>query len=273
MVVIEISAMSPSQALLLTCLAFVSGVSRLGTVSLSQVYFSETFSRKRRRLAGGGEWTEWSSTEESWDESGQRPESSKDWGSDKDLEEEEEEGEESGEEAWRDVRELEDADILAVLSELINEELADEDERREEAKKTHKETQIDIVKAKKRRKGGRKRKKERSEEQIKRDRQREESRAREAEREELRKLEALRNREDEKKTERQIEKRQRDRDREKRQRSAGKESDEWQDSANEEGGNEEVSKRQSSLGPLRGGPRSSSRLKKVILQTLYILTF
>ena len=125
----------------------------------------------------------------------------------------------------------------------------------------HKETQIDIVKAKKRRKGGRKRKKERTEEPIKREGERQ----REAEREGLRKLEALRNRENEKKAEREIEKRQRDRDREKRQRTAGKESDEWQDSENEEDGNEEVSKRQSILGPLRGGPRSSSRLKKVIL--------
>ena len=238
-------------------------------MNASQVFFSEkTLPRKRRRLAGGGEWTEWSSTEESWDEEDQKAESSRDWGSDKDLEEEEEEEEEDGKvEAWRDVRQLDDADILAVLSELINEELADEDERREEKKKASKETQIEVVKAKKRRKGGRKRKKERTEEEIKRegDRQREESREREAEREELRKLEALRKRENEKKTEREIEQRQMDRDREKRQRTARKESDEWQDLANEEDDIEEVSKRQSSLGPLRGGPRSSSRLKKVIL--------
>ena len=236
------------------------------TVNVSESIFSETLSRKRRRLAGGGEWTEWSSAEQSWDEEEQTPESSKDWGSDKDLEEEEEE--ENGEEAWRDVRQLEDADILAVLSELINEELADEDERREEKKKANKETQIDVARAKKRRKGGRKRKKERTEEQVKSegDRQMEESREREAELDEFRKLEALQKRENEKKTEREIEKRQREGDREKRQRAAKKESDEWQELANEGDDIEEVSKRQSSLGPLRGGPRSSSRLKKVILQ-------
>merc|ERR1712083_958377 len=136
------------QALFLACLAFVAGVSR-----------------KRRRLAGGGEWTEWSSVEESWDGEDEKPEKPKDWGSDKDLEEEQEDEEE----AWRDVRQLEEADILAVLSELINEELADEDERREEKKKTNIEASIDVVKAKKRRKGGRKRKKEITEEQIKRE--------------------------------------------------------------------------------------------------------
>ena len=215
--------------------------------------------RKRRRLAGGGEWTEWSSVEESWDGEDEKPEKSKDWGSDKDLEEEQEDEEE----AWRDVRQLEEADILAVLSELINEELADEDERREEKKKTNIEASIDIVKAKKRRKGGRKRKKERTEEQIKREgeRQRGESREREVESEELRKMEALIKREKSKKTERDIEIRQRDRDRDKRQR---KESSDWQELETNEGDTEEVSKRQSSLGPLRGGPRSSSRLKKVI---------
>ena len=238
-------------------------------MSRSQVYFSETLSRKRRRLAGGGEWTAWTSTEESWDEEGHKtPESSKDWGSDKDLEEEEEEQEqeqeENREEAWREVRELDDADILAVLSELINEELADEDERREEKKKAHTETQIDIVKAKKRRKGGRKRKKEKTEEQIKREGERKESREREVKIEKLRKLEASRKRENEKKIEREIEKRERDREREKRQRTNKKESDEWEDLANEEDEIEEVSKRQSSLGPLRGGPRSNSRLKKVL---------
>ena len=103
------------------------------------------------------------------------------------------------------------------------------------------------------------------------ERQREESREREAEREELRKLEALRKRENEKKTEREIEKRQRDRDREKRQRTVRKESDEWEDLANEEHDNEEVFKRQPNLGPLRGGPRSSSRLKKVTLHNKLVV--
>ena len=87
--------------------------------------------RKRRRLANGGEWTEWSSTEEGWDEEEEKPETPTEWGSDKDLEEE------GGEEkAWREVRQMDDADILAVLSELINEELADEDKRREGNKKS-----------------------------------------------------------------------------------------------------------------------------------------
>ena len=55
--------------------------------------------RKRRRLANGGEWTEWSSTEEGWDEEEEKPETPTEWGSDKDLEEAvEEEGRE--EKAW-----------------------------------------------------------------------------------------------------------------------------------------------------------------------------
>ena len=216
--------------------------------------------RKRRRLANGGEWTEWSSTEEGWDEEEEKPETPTEWGSDKDLEEE------GGEEkAWREVRQMDDADILAVLSELINEELADEDKRREGKKKSNKATEIDLKsaeKAKKRRRGGRKRKKSDTGEQIKSEEEKErtEPRERVAEKERLRKLEAFEKGKRKKKAEREIE--QILRERERRQRT--KESDEWQELAKDEDDDKEVSKRQSSLGPLRGGPRSSSRLKKVI---------
>ena len=220
--------------------------------------------RKRRRLANGGEWSEWSSTEEGWDEEEEKPETPTEWGSDKDLEEEV--GDERGEEkAWREVRQMDDADILAVLSELINEELADEDKRREGKKKSNKATEIDLKsaeKAKKRRRGGRKRKKSDTGEQIKSEEEKErtEPRERVAEKERLRKLEAFEKGKRKKKAEREIE--QILRERERRQRT--KESDEWQELAKDEDDDKEVSKRQSSLGPLRGGPRSSSRLKEVI---------
>ena len=216
--------------------------------------------RKRRRLANGGEWTEWSSTEEGWDEEEEKPETPTEWGSDKDLEEEVEE------KAWREVRQMDDADILAVLSELINEELADEDKKREGKKKSNKATEIDLKsaeKVKKRRRGGRKRKKPDTGEQIKSEEEKErtEPRERVAEKERLRKSEAFEKGKRKKKAEREIE--QILRERERRQRT--KESDEWQELAKGEGDDKEVSKRQSSLGPLRGGPRSSSRLKEVIL--------
>ena len=222
--------------------------------------------RKRRRLANGGEWTEWSSTEEGWDEEEEKPETPTEWGSDlEDLEEEVEEG--RGEEkAWREVRQMDDADILAVLSELINEELADEDKKREGKKKSNKATEIDLKsaeKAKRRRKGGRKRKKPDTSERIKSEEEKErtEPRERVAEKERLRKSEAFEKGKRKKKAEREIE--QILRERERRQRT--KESDEWKELAKDEDDDKEVSKRQSSLGPLRGGPRSSSRLKEVIL--------
>ena len=221
--------------------------------------------RKRRRLANGGEWTEWSSTEEGWDEEEEKPETPTEWGSDlEDLEEEVEE--EGGEEkAWREVRQMDDADILAVLSELINEELADEDKKREGKKKSNKATEIDLKsaeKAKRRRKGGRKRKKPDTSERIKSEEEKErtEPRERVAEKERLRKSEAFEKGKRKKKAEREIE--QILRERERRQRT--KESDEWKELAKDEDDDKEVSKRQSSLGPLRGGPRSSSRLKEVI---------
>ena len=217
-------------------------------------------SRKRRRLANGGEWTEWSSTEEGWDEEEEKPETPTEWGSDKDLEEEGRE-----EKAWREVRQMDDADILAVLSELINEELADEDKKREGKKKSNKATEIDLKsaeKVKKRRRGGRKRKKPDTSERIKSEEEKErtEPRERVAEKERLRKSEAFEKGKRKKKAEREIE--QVLRERERRQRT--KESDEWKELAKDEDDDKEVSKRQSSLGPLRGGPRSSSRLKEVI---------
>ena len=221
-------------------------------------------SRKRRRLANGGEWSEWSSTDEGWDEEEEKPETPTEWGSDKDLEEEVDD--EGGEEkAWREVRQMDDADILAVLSELINEELADEDKRREGKKKSNKATETDLKsaeKAMKRRRGGRKRKKPDTGGQIKSEEEKErtESRERVAEKERLRKLEAFEKGNRKKKSEREI--KQILRERERRQRT--EESDEWQELAKDEDDDKEVSKRQSSLGPLRGGPRSSSRLKEVI---------
>ena len=79
--VIEISAMSP--LIQVSFPGSLLGLPRLcgwseqvgETVNVSESIFSETLSRKRRRLAGGGEWTEWSSAEQSWDEEEQTPES------------------------------------------------------------------------------------------------------------------------------------------------------------------------------------------------------